>query len=59
MPRVSSFSGAIAVWDSNIVLKGKSVFANNTADFGGTTTVKCILFDVLEPTGRNFPPNIF
>ena len=31
------------VHGSNIVLKGETVFANNTADYGGGTTVKFTL----------------
>ena len=38
IPRISYFTGgAVYVDGSNIVLKGETVFANNTAEDGGTT----------------------
>ena len=36
------FTGAVYVDGSKIVLKGETVFANNTADYGGTT-VNCFI----------------
>ena len=34
------FTGALYIDDSNIVLKGETVFANNTAVYHGGTTLK-------------------
>ena len=36
----SYFTGAICVRGSNIIVKGEAIFANNSAGFGGTTSVK-------------------
>ena len=44
IPSVLLFYRTCLRQGQNIVLKDKTVFANNTADFGGsTTTVKCTL----------------
>ena len=42
---------------SKVVLKGDTVFANNTADYGGTTCE--IYFFMFFKTGRNVHPKVF
>ena len=48
----SNFTSVVYVDGSIGVLKGETVSANNTADYGGTT-VKCTHY-VFEVAGRSF-----
>ena len=54
----SCFTGAIFVNSSNIVLKGETVFANNTDYLVGGKTVN-VLFDEIQVTGVFFQGKTF
>ena len=57
----SYFTGAVYVDGSNIILKGETVFSNNTAVFGGMTSVDCEMYSSVslsQPKGC-FPRIVF